>query len=372
MTTPCIPFWHQVAAWSFVLTTWCFVLTSCCPIGSIPMTRIERVAHGYNQHIGSTRVATCDESDSLHERETLHVMQGDLLHTPREGIVFLDAQGQRVSLASIETSAMCSMGCSREVREYRVDLSVGRYTLVSSGLSVVGYLEVVPASDNGLREIEQQQTIGSDEIVDQIVDPNQCRARETRCDNACLDLRTDTQHCGSCEQSCQGGHECLSGQCICTGGTRDCSGTCVDVTSDAANCGVCGHACNDGQVCSLAQCSCPSGTMTCRGTCTEVAADSQNCGRCGNRCGEGMACNNGQCRPTYCYNDAECTHMFPDMHQGWLCGFGYHGGAAPPMDYQPPAPQPCQSTRDCPESMACRALGNHRVCTPACIPCCPP
>src|ERR1051326_8917501 len=51
---------------------------------------------------------------------------------------------------------------------------------------------------------------------------------------SCLDLKTDSNNCGSCGNVCA---------------DKCCNGQCIDTTSDNANCGACGSACMNGNSC---------------------------------------------------------------------------------------------------------------------------
>lgn len=82
------------------------------------------------------------------------------------------------------------------------------------------------------------------------------RFGKTRCGAFCVDLLTDPNSCGSCDNFCpQGGPNqlrgCSKGLCTyeCAPGFADCNGDpkdgCeVDLRIHQANCGACGNACN--------------------------------------------------------------------------------------------------------------------------------
>jgi hypothetical protein len=96
---------------------------------------------------------------------------------------------------------------------------------------------------------------------------------------------------------------------------------CVNLNSDSRHCGECNRECDDGQIC-LGECidnpapppgactNCPAPNWRCcEGVnCVEVASDKNNCGSCGNACKLGEQCVNGACtrrscsgvRPQYC------------------------------------------------------------------------
>jgi len=99
-----------------------------------------------------------------------------------------------------------------------------------------------------------------------------CRLGLTRCGSACVDTRTDPDHCGSCDGAC-GGEEarCQEGDCVaqCQGARTSCGTACVDTTVDSLHCGTCEKRCKSGEVClagvcrtfdeigDCAQCPCP-------------------------------------------------------------------------------------------------------------------
>jgi hypothetical protein len=96
----------------------------------------------------------------------------------------------------------------------------------------------------------------------------------------CANLDSDPEHCGFCETACSLGQSCVSGQCICPGsdaGTiRSCSllpdagqinggkpgqTLCVDVSSDSLHCGECNHVCPAGQLCRCGTCQSGGGGL---------------------------------------------------------------------------------------------------------------
>src|SRR5262245_57644534 len=76
-----------------------------------------------------------------------------------------------------------------------------------------------------------------------VKDPTACSGSETSCSGACIDTRSDPDHCGGCGLACDPGQACMAGQCVlqCNGGTTACSNACVNTASDPANCGGCGN-----------------------------------------------------------------------------------------------------------------------------------
>lgn len=74
----------------------------------------------------------------------------------------------------------------------------------------------------------------------------------------CVDLETNTDHCGACDQPCDGESLCAQGTCVeaCDGGTTLCDTSCVDLDTDEAHCGSCGKRCGSGSTCEAGSCVC--------------------------------------------------------------------------------------------------------------------
>ena len=86
------------------------------------------------------------------------------------------------------------------------------------------------------------------------------------CQENCVDLSTDFDHCGECGSDCGNGEECVSGVCVdkeCDPGLLACGGECVDVSEDPNSCGRCDRQCFAGEDCVSGQCVCPPGQSDC-------------------------------------------------------------------------------------------------------------
>jgi hypothetical protein len=119
---------------------------------------------------------------------------------------------------------------------------------------------------------------------------------ETCGGDACVDLETDAQHCGACDNVCPAGVPCSAGSCVCPDGQEICDSACVDTQSDPQHCGGCGSGCAPDEVCSMGACADTCAALTdCGGACVDTQTDSENCGSCGNACGGGNDCVNGGC-----------------------------------------------------------------------------
>jgi len=129
--------------------------------------------------------------------------------------------------------------------------------------------------------------------VDQLDASSAC---ETCGGTACVDLQTNVEHCGSCDQACGATATCVDGTCACPGDLFACDLSCVDLDSDPANCGTCGSECGD-LFCLQGDCSADCGEMSeCGGACVDLLNDSNHCGACDKACGPGASCLDGQCQ----------------------------------------------------------------------------
>ena len=129
--------------------------------------------------------------------------------------------------------------------------------------------------------------------IDQLDPSSAC---ETCGGDACIDLRTDAQNCGTCNQVCPSTATCVDGACTCPGGLDECGSGCTDLSSDPANCGACGDGCGD-LFCLAGECSADCGALAnCSGACIDIMTDSRNCGTCGADCGPGASCVAGMCQ----------------------------------------------------------------------------
>jgi hypothetical protein len=109
------------------------------------------------------------------------------------------------------------------------------------------------------------------------------------CGGACLDVRADPNHCGSCDTRCPPGQPCCDGSCR---------------GDDAANCGSCGNTCPrsesgpghcvGGQChrCGPAETECPSGGAI---FCVDLRTSPSSCGACGAACPGDRVCCDGKC-----------------------------------------------------------------------------
>ncbi len=149
-----------------------------------------------------------------------------------------------------------------------------------------------------------------------------CGDGEIACDGACVDPERDPLHCGGCGEVCPAGESCAGGTCtkacggscedgreVCDGNTcacRDglvrCGGDCIDPNADPDHCGGCNEACDGDRMCSAGACvagPCPAGTTACDGACVDLAADPLHCGSCDTECRSAQVCVAGVCQDAW-------------------------------------------------------------------------
>jgi hypothetical protein len=96
----------------------------------------------------------------------------------------------------------------------------------------------------------------------------------TMCQNQCVDIESDKDNCGGCNQPCGiTGTSCQKGVCKCTSPQVVCGSQCADVSSDESNCGFCGHNCQ-GNPCTMGLCQASSIAMALSGRISGIAVDS--------------------------------------------------------------------------------------------------
>jgi len=132
----------------------------------------------------------------------------------------------------------------------------------------------------------------------------------TLCGNTCVNIKTDPNHCGACNNKCFNG-VCSGGQC-CLPKQILCNGQCVDFQKDPNHCGGCGKKCPSAQACILSNCKecssasdCPSG-KACRDK------------KCADTCEAGTQCTKGiDCEGTSPNKTCKCG-----ANCGWLVTVG--------------------------------------------------
>ncbi len=152
-----------------------------------------------------------------------------------------------------------------------------------------------------------------------------CPGAQVNCNGACVDPKSDPQHCGAtlgcgaeagggdAGVACTSGTVCNDGACAasCSTALTNCGGACINAMTDPAHCGGCSTTCAldhvAANVCSAGACvvaSCAAGYGDCDGIAANgcetatTATDVNNCGGCGIHCAyanAGATCNAGTC-----------------------------------------------------------------------------
>jgi hypothetical protein len=211
---------------------------------------------------------------------------------------------------------------------------------------------------------------------------NRCRSAKTCCGGRCVNLQRSERHCGSCGNRCAAGQECVNGRCQggggCPSGTQKCGTqccqtgeTCVGGTTCCPNAQVCGTGtsatcCQTGETCVGGAC-CPNARVCGTGTsatccqtgetCVNGMCQSSGCPSGTTQCGygdwvtccgaDGSQCVNGRCR-----GKVICPGSRPE-----LCGPG------PPPANAPAACCAAGQACDCDNTTGC--VCRHRTtCTP--------
>ena len=180
------------------------------------------------------------------------------------------------------------------------------FGLVVGGAAIAGAIAIACATND---------TSPNDRGFD---DDAGCGAPRVICSLACVDVRSDTNNCGSCGAVCPPGDVCAGGRCgqTCPADQAACSGACVMLASDPTNCGRCGVVCDQGRSCVAGSCACPAGQTRCGEACVDTKTDSQNCGACETSCERGLACKDGSCGAcgpgrTFCVSEADPNGIWP-------------------------------------------------------------
>lgn len=86
-----------------------------------------------------------------------------------------------------------------------------------------------------------------------------CPADRLKCDNICVDSRTDNNNCGRCGNACPSGQYCLNGNCAktCSAGQTSCPDGCFDLQNNPDHCGTCTNNCPAGLLCKEGTCRSP-------------------------------------------------------------------------------------------------------------------
>ncbi len=132
-----------------------------------------------------------------------------------------------------------------------------------------------------------------------------------------VNTNTDPNNCSGCGLKCvlpNAAPACVGGACAigsCNPGYADCNmvptdGCEVNTSTDPNNCGTCGFQCTGGETCVSGKCVCGGGTTFCGTSCVNLQTDSNNCGACGQVCA-GTSCNAGYCVPVVLASGAQVS-----------------------------------------------------------------
>src|ERR1700723_2692660 len=119
-----------------------------------------------------------------------------------------------------------------------------------------------------------------------------CKGDAFLCDDKCVSLEKDPQHCGACGNACASGDVCNAGACSadCPGPRVNCGGTCVNPSTSTTYCGAtlgcgtsggtAGASCSAGEVCAAGSCgsTCSGADIDCGGSCIDPKTSKKHCG----------------------------------------------------------------------------------------------
>lgn len=109
-----------------------------------------------------------------------------------------------------------------------------------------------------------------------------------------------------CSPSCEAGHVCAEGKCVCPANATECDGECVGSLLDAGYCNACGVVCRADQHCTAAGCMCDGAQTNCGAECADLSNSVAHCGTCETACASGQLCIGGQCKSSPC--DGLCSN----------------------------------------------------------------
>lgn len=184
-----------------------------------------------------------------------------------------------------------------------------------------------------------------------------CEAPLARCEQRCVDLDHDPDHCGTCDRACGEGAFCGEGSCVerCPAPLVGCERTCVDPSTSQQFCGASGNCqgeragvvCSPEQVCEGGSCvnqpvqGCDAHLTLCDDLCIDVHSSPLHCGACNQACSADSFCHEG-----------ECTHRCPEPLIG--CG----GTCIDPSTSN----EFCGASGDCQDEYAGVACASQEVC----------
>ena len=154
-----------------------------------------------------------------------------------------------------------------------------------------------------------------------------CAEGLTNCNEICVNIESNINHCGACKNVCASHELCEAGACTCAEGFFSCdelpeNGCETDLMTDEMNCGACGVECIDGQSCVAGVCGCAEGFADCdqdlsNGCEVDIRTDNENCGGCAAFTTEGIACTDNQ---TCIEGSCTCDEGFGDCDASQTTG----------------------------------------------------
>jgi hypothetical protein len=141
------------------------------------------------------------------------------------------------------------------------DASTADVPAADSSVFCVGCLDAMDAAADGPVALLADGSVADDASGDATeadtgwddAGPLQCSEPLVNCNEECVDLTSDYENCGGCNNICTSS-VCLGGTClVCSSEETVCGQQCVNTASDPDNCGGCGVPCSNG-LCSNSQC----------------------------------------------------------------------------------------------------------------------
>lgn len=151
---------------------------------------------------------------------------------------------------------------------------------IAVSILLCGCSEASTVTDDTTDPEHQGQTENNDSV-----DPcRQITCQYGCADGACVDFRSDPNHCGQADNICSTPAPfCKNGMCVAdcnSEGAKICKGQCIDTRNNVNHCGKCEHHCADNMVCSNGECICADEFVDCNGNALdgcEMEADLCEC-----------------------------------------------------------------------------------------------
>jgi hypothetical protein len=162
-----------------------------------------------------------------------------------------------------------------------------------------------------------------------------CPEGQSRCNDRCVNLKTNEGHCGSCSERCGSNQTC-------------CNGNCVNLERNENHCGECFNRCDDGEECVDGACQ---GQGTCPPGGTPLTEGECNCA---------FNCLSGEAiffADFICENNSVCACSETIEGTGFCASYE---GSCPS--------ETCSSSSECPEGWMCVVKGCciHPICQAPC------